>query len=251
MNFSTYDAYVDLFSEWQAKLLDIADQILVTSNVYTRIRIRKRLASTFVAFLKEVDTIELRITHTMSPSIHNLQTPSLQMGDDATRHNGIFDDAEEDTSTVNANNDDTEDFDYDEQGSVDMMFEDLNTIRDEYQDFLKLVAEDDEGFDDEEHEALLDDIARELASNFAAVREAIIQRLGWSERTANEAIGWIDRPRTRTYLQNTGRDESVVVTNVEATMLTSRNYNYGIMVPARVYNTDGTFTDYNVNGEAV
>lgn len=248
MKFTTYDDYVELFSEWQAKLLDIADKILVTSNVHLRIYWRKQLARTFVQFLEAVNKIELKIVqHTMTPSINidRLQKLKMNSDDATTREGGIFDDATEDSATVDAN--DFNEFDYDEEGSVDMMFDDLNVLRDEYQQFLRMIANNN-GDDDEE---LLDEIAHTLATSFKTIRDAIIHRLHWNESIANDAIGWIDRPRTNIYLQNTGRDIPVVETDVVARMVDETDYNYSVMVPVRLFHDDGSYEDYNTSGRRI
>lgn len=167
---------------------------------------------------------------------------------------GIFDDADED-DPINGDFDFDHDadtvqgnFDYDEEGSVDMMFSDLNELRDEYQEFLRLTDQEDL---EERDIQRLGEIAEELHASFMTIRDAIMRRMNWCERIANEALGWIDQPRTTVYLQNTGRGIPVVETNIEATMLGTDNYSYGIMVPARVYNDDGTFTDYNTAGRRI
>lgn len=240
MDFTTYEEYVALFSEWQEKLLDVADKILVTGNVHLRIYLRNTLARSFVQFIEEVNATELKISQkTMTPSIDLSHTPDLRMGD-----TDVFEDADEETV---ANPENGNDFDYDEEGSVDMMFDDLNTLRDEYQDFLKLI---DNTYDDDDEE-LLDDIALTLTTSFKTIRDAIIQRLHWNEAIADEAIGWIDRPRTNIYLQNTGRDVPVVESNAIATMVRESDYSYSILVPVRLFHEDGSYEDYNTSGRRI
>lgn len=240
MNFVTYDEYVALFSDWQARLLGVADNISVSGNVYVRRYWRNKLAAEFKTFLEEVNEIEFKTSQQqMTPSLRFEDTQKIKMSETTTN--------EDDVSTVNGDVSGLDgDFDYDEEGSVDMMFDDLNVLRDEYQMFMRMTDREIA----ENEIPMIEEIIDTLHSSFKQIRDTIVRRMHWTERIANDAIGWIDRPRTQVYLQNTGRDLPVIETDVEATMIDSNNYNYGIMVPARVFDDYG-FTDYSISGRQI
>lgn len=67
----TYDDYIELFGDWQTKLLETADRISVSGNVHIRSYWRKVLARQFKEFLEEVNKIELQIEDQkkMTPSV--------------------------------------------------------------------------------------------------------------------------------------------------------------------------------------
>lgn len=162
------------------------------------------------------------------------------------RNDDIFADAEEmereaeDTPTVQEEEGEEYSFDY-EEDSVDLMFNDINSLRDEYQILVRVARQCNE-----EDIALLDDMYEDLHRSFATLRNAIAQRLQWTESYTNSMIGTIERPRIMTYLQNT---ERVTETEAVATMVDLRNFDYAIYVPSRLLLDTGEFIDYDIYGE--
>lgn len=306
---TTYDEYVELFSNWQETLLETADHVAESNNTHVRAYWRKKLARQFSQFLDEVSEIEFKTsreresarereftTSQQMPPATRLDFPqNIQMSETNNNNNenndedafGNFEEATrnlswaagltaretqalmngEDIETGTVNGDDSdeeeeeEDFSgsessdedaydiFDDQGSVDMMFDDLNVLRDEYQMIMRYTDQDVE-FDDLSR---LQEIVEALQTNFATTRDAITRRLGMSERMAEQVIGEIERPKGQTYIQyiqNTGRGLPVIHTNEEATMIGAADYNYATHVAVRLYE-DGTYTDFDSQGRLI
>ena len=273
MNFVTYDEYVDLFSTWQAKLLNIADKISVTGNVHIRTFWRNKLAVEFAQFLHDVNEIELTTSRQMTPSALKESSQKIRM--DETPQDEIpivtntpydtmefihrppdFADIrrqlryqeEEEDPTVNGEEEDydidDEEDDFSEVGSVDAMFDDLNKLKDEYKEAIAMY--DESNIDDL---PMLDDAVDTILNSFSSLKEALRLRLQWTERRAEIFLGGIDRDRSATYVQNTGRGMHTVRTNTEAEMI-SDNFSFGTMVPVRFFHEEG-FVDYDVSGTQI
>lgn len=246
-NLVTYDEYVELFSEWQERLLYTADKIQVTGNITIRTYWRNVLSREFSTFLKEVNEIEKKIQQ-MTPSIQiERMNDQINMGN--------FQEADEDDRTIDAEDeiddddiiDDDATYDYDDMGSVDMMFDDIQRLREEYRIILDMTESEIRA----EDLPLRQDILDHLECNFIAVSETIKQRMLWTSREALQTIGWIDELKPSVYLQNTGPNgQPVILTDARAVMVSRANetYDYAPLVPVRLFHDDGSFTDFDNNG---
>lgn len=251
-NLVTYDEYVELFSDWQGRLLDIADKISVTSNLILRIHWRNELARRFKEFIQAVNDIENKITrqkNTMPTlSINQIENTTLTMNDndENNNNNDNEDDDDDDTVPIETDTESEATYDYDEVGSIDAMFEDLNALREEYNE-----VENFERPEDPNDEILRLEVLVILEDRFEAVKTYIANRMRWSTSLTERTLGDIRTPRTNTYIQNTGGAFPVTRTNIEATMVGTDDWSWEQLVPVRLFNGDGSFTDYNASGRAL
>ena len=244
----TYDEYVELFSDWQSKLLDVADKISATNNTVLRRHWRNELGRLFKKFIHKVNNIESKITKTM-PLSSIVTVDTLSMNNDTDDTERVFDDtdtvdADADTASIQSNESEAT-YDYDEVGSIDAMFEDLNALRDEYAEL------ENERAVDTDDEILRLEILVILEDRFEAIKTHLSNRMRWSSALTERVLGDIRTARTTTYIQNTGGAFPVTRTNIEATMVGTNDWSWEQLVPVRLFHEDGGFTDYNASGRAL
>jgi hypothetical protein len=61
-----FDEYVEFLGTWQTILLNIADKIVETNNLYLRILYREELVEKFSLFIKELNEKETQLFETQN-----------------------------------------------------------------------------------------------------------------------------------------------------------------------------------------